>query len=86
MMSNLAQYVGRRKSVDFLIHDASEQQDAAGDADIVGDLKTDLRGADTVVVIEDGQISQCGSWEVLKTQSEGRFARLVRAVAAVEGS
>jgi len=43
-----------------------------------------VRGADTIVVVEDGRIVQSGSWGALTTQSEGRFARLVRAFGAAE--
>jgi ATP-binding cassette subfamily C protein len=38
-----------------------------------------VRGADTIVVLEDGQIVQSGSWDMLMAEGEGRFARLVRA-------
>ncbi len=45
-----------------------------------------VRSADTIVVIEDGQIVQSGSWNLLMAQGEGRFARLVRAGAAADAS
>jgi ATP-binding cassette subfamily C protein len=39
-----------------------------------------VRGADAIVVLEDGRIVESGSWDLLTARSEGRFARLVRAV------
>jgi len=44
-----------------------------------------IRDADSIGVLEDGRIVQSGSWDLLMAQSDGRFARLVRAVTAAEG-
>ena len=45
-----------------------------------------VRSADTIVVLENGQIVQSGSWDLLMAEGEGRFARLVRAGAAADAS
>jgi ATP-binding cassette, subfamily C, bacterial len=45
-----------------------------------------VRGADTIVVIEEGRIVESGSWNLLIARSDGRFARLVRDLGPARGS